>query len=146
MNGRHQMHRPKPSQEQSERVALVIVTVPNRHLLATADMQQPLHDAEITNSTIRNGQQFRAARDGAFLQQCEPGIIGWIHVRTQRSIPVIRQKAWRIQDRLLGPAPLSGHDTRVQDGRLTRPAARRRVVVLVGRQTVNWNCDFLVLD
>ncbi len=55
----------KAADEQSEGVALVVVSVPESHVLATADPDKHANRAEVDGAAVGNGQELGPGIDGA---------------------------------------------------------------------------------
>ena len=120
MDGGHQSHRPEPSQEQAEGIALVVVTVPDRDLLASADCEQLCDDAPVPRAAIGDGNEGYVSVQSALSQDLEPGIRGRMQVGADVAVAHRFQEPWRVQDGLVGAASGSRDDTNVENHRQLR--------------------------
>ena len=115
VDGRDQPHRPEPSQEQSQGVALVVMSMPDCHLLAPANLKELGNHPPVERSAIRDRDQ--GGIPGFCLpdQGFKPRIVWRMQIGAEISIPHRLKEPRRVEDGLVGTAPGAADDTCVQD-------------------------------
>ena len=101
----------KHADDQSNRVALVIVPMPYGDIAFFADSNALLNHTPVSWTIVINTDDLRAAGRCFAFQSLKSRIARRSHKQARTVDPILLQVARRIQNRLLRPAADSGHDS-----------------------------------
>jgi hypothetical protein len=104
VNGRHQLHRPELTHDQSEQIALVFMRVPNGNPMFPADSSQSVHNFPVARTMIRHRYYRRLPRLCALDELCESRIARGVQISASTEVSTFSQESRAVQNRLIRAA------------------------------------------
>jgi hypothetical protein len=86
MNRRDEFHRPEPTGDKAESIALIVVSVPDRDVVLAAQPYQLVDNIQIERSAVRNPNESRASGLCPPLEEVKTVVAERIQVRTDAII------------------------------------------------------------
>ena len=111
------MHFVKSTDQQSQCVALVIMSMPDRDVAFPTDSDTITNNAPVGRSAIVDADDHCPGGSGFVFQRCKSGITGRFHEQTRAVDAVLFEITRRVQYCLFRSAPGSGDNSRMENKR-----------------------------